>query len=279
MPVLGTLPVGVFYWIGPDPAKTVGEIAALGAEACQLAVTGETKLTPQLAAGYRRELDRAALPAVTVFAAYTGEIYADVASVEQTVGFLPWATRAEREIRTREVIEFGAEVGLGSFGAHVGCIPAERNSPDYKAVRDMVRRLADYAASYGMSYCLETGQEPAEALLAFLRDVDRSNVRINFDPANMVLYGSGDPHAAFRLLRPLVVTIHGKDGDGPVKPGALGAERPLGAGSVDIARFIRLVRESGFDGSIHVESGVHGEEPRAVTLGAAVSLLKTLRIS
>ena len=65
--------------------------------------------------------------------------------------------------------------------------------------------------------------EPAEILLAFLRDVERENVRINFDPANMILYGTGDPIDALRTLAPHVVSVHCKDGDWPPKdaPGAL----------------------------------------------------------
>jgi sugar phosphate isomerase/epimerase len=277
MQPLSELPIGVFYWIGEEPATTVAEIAALDPEACQLAVTGEVRLTRELAAGYRAALAAAGLRAITVFAAYEGESYADIATVQRTVGFLPRATRAQRERRTREVIDFAAATGIPSFATHVGFVPEERSSADYIEVRDVVRRLADYAASCGMTFCLETGQESAPLLLEFLHDVARPNVKVNFDPANMVLYGSGEPIEAFRLLRPHVVTIHGKDGDWPAAPGALGRERVLGTGSVDIPRFVRVVRESGFPGSIHVESGVHGDEPRAVTLRSAIRLLKELK--
>jgi len=104
-------------------------------------------------------------------------------------------------------------------------------------------------------------------------------VKINFDPANMILYGSGEPIEAFKLLAPHVVSIHGKDGNwpDPAKPGALGTEQPLGSGSVDIAKFVHTVLQSGFGGTINVESGVHGDEPHAVTLKNAVALLKRLR--
>jgi sugar phosphate isomerase/epimerase len=273
------LEIGVFYWISSDAARTVREIKALGAEVCQLAVVGEQHLSPQLAADYRRELALAGLRVVTVFAAYEGESYADIPTVQRTVGFVPRATRAERERRTREVIEFGAAVGAPSFACHVGYVPEERIDPDYEVVRDIVRRIADFAASYGMTFCLETGQEPAPLLFEFLRDTDRSNVKINFDPANMVLYGSGEPIAAFQLLRRQVLSIHGKDGDlpDPGRPGSLGTERPLGAGSVNIPQFMRAVRESGYAGTINVESGVHGDEPHDVTLRAAIGLLKKLR--
>jgi sugar phosphate isomerase/epimerase len=279
MQVLRDLTIGVFYWISDDAEATVSEIVDLGVEACQLAVTGERVLTPQLAAAYRKALTKAGLSVATVFAAYEGERYDDIPTVVRTVGFMPPATRVAREKRTREVIDFAAALGVGSFGCHVGFVPDERIDPDYEEVRDVVRRIADYAASHGMTFCLETGQEPAVLLLQFFRDVDRPNVKINFDPANMVLYGSGEPIEAYKLLAPHVVSIHGKDGEwpDPKTPGALGTERPLGSGAVNIPKFMRTVRESGFVGTINVESGVHGDEPHAVTLKNAVSLLKRLR--
>ncbi len=281
MQVLRDLTVGVFYWISDEAVATVAEILDLGVEACQLAVTGERKLSPQLAEAYRKALAESGLGVATVFAAYEGERYDDIPTVVRTVGFMPRATRAARELRTREVIDFGAALGVGSFGCHVGFVPEDRGDPDYLAVRDVVRRIADYAASLGMTFSLETGQEPAELLLQFFRDVNRSNVKINFDPANMVLYGSGEPVAAYKLLAPHVVSIHGKDGDwpNPATPGALGTERPLGSGAVNIAKFVRTVRDSGFVGTINVESGVHGDEPHALTLKNAVELLKRLRDS
>ena len=167
MSVLRDLRVGVFYWIGEDAAATVREITALGVEVCQLAVVGERKLSPELAVAYRQALAAAGLEAVTIFAAYEGESYADIPTVMRTVGFMPRSTRAAREVRTRAVIDFGASAGVPSFGCHIGFVPEERNA-DYVEVREVVRRIADYAASQGMTFCLETGQEPAPLLLEFL---------------------------------------------------------------------------------------------------------------
>jgi sugar phosphate isomerase/epimerase len=194
------------------------------------------------------------------------------------VGFIPEATRAAREVRTREVIDFAAALGVKSFGCHVGYVPHDPAAPGYAEVRDMVRRTADHAAGYGMTFCLETGQEPAEVLLRFFEEVNRPNVRINFDPANMVLYGSGDPIEAFGVLARHVVSVHGKDGDWPPEgqPGALGTERLLGEGAVNIPEFVRTLRKHGYQGTLHVESGVHGEEQRWQVLQSAVEYLKSL---
>lgn len=279
MPLIRDREIGIFFWAEPDAEATVRAVKSCGVTAGQLGVDGSVVLNSETAARWKEALKKEDFHLFTVFAAYEGESYADIPTVQRTVGFIPRETRAAREVRTRAVIDFAAALGVKSFGCHVGCIPADRNHPDYRDVLELVRRIADYAATHGMTFCLETGQEPAEELLAFFEDAARSNLKINFDPANMILYGSGEPISAFRLLRRHVVSCHGKDGDwpDPAKPGSLGTERPLGEGSVNIPKFMAALRETGFTGPVCVESGVHGEEQRWQALARAVRLLESLR--
>jgi sugar phosphate isomerase/epimerase len=142
----------------------------------------------------------------------------------------------------------------------------------------MVRRVCDHARRHGQTFALETGQERAGVLLEFFRAVDRANLRINFDPANMILYGTGDPIEALRVLAPHVVSVHCKDGDWPPKgvPGALGTERPLGQGAVGIERFVATLREIGFRGPLNVEREVEDQGERIRDMRNAVQLLKRL---
>jgi sugar phosphate isomerase/epimerase len=143
-------------------------------------------------------------------------------------------------------------------------VPEDSAHPDYVGVRDVVRRICDYAAHYGQTFALETGQEPANVLLQFIRDVDRPNLGINFDPANMILYGSGDPVEALRAVGHLVMSVHAKDGDWPPPqpPGALGTERPLGQGAVGMERFVAALREIGYTGPVNVEREIEDQQQR-----------------
>jgi len=142
-----------------------------------------------------------------------------------------------------------------------------------------VRRVCDHAADYGQTFALETGQEPARTLLEFFRDVDRPNLRVNFDPANMILYGSGEPVEALGLLAPHVASVHCKDGDWPPEgtPGALGKERPLGRGSVGIERYIGKLKSIGYKGPLNIEREIPNREQRLRDIRAAVDLLNGLR--
>jgi sugar phosphate isomerase/epimerase len=270
--------IGVMFWGGRDPLETLRELKGLGVRCGQIGIPGDMKLEGA-APAWKAALEAQQFTLVTIFAAYTGESYADIPTVQRTVGFIPAATRAEREARTFEISDFAAALDVPSIALHVGFVPEDPSDPDYVAVRGMVRRVADHAAGHNQTFALETGQEPAQVLLRFIEDVNRPNIRINFDPANMILYGSGDPIEALGVLGQHVISVHCKDGDWPPKgvPGALGAERPLGQGSVGIERFIAKLKEIGYKGTLNIEREVENQQERLRDIRMAVGLLERLR--
>jgi sugar phosphate isomerase/epimerase len=83
---------------------------------------------------------------------------------------------------------------------------------------------------------------------------------VNFDPANMIMYGTGDPIAALKVLAPWVKGVHCKDGVWPKASGGLGEERPLGQGEVGIERFLETLKEVGYEGPVTIEREVPGEQ-------------------
>ncbi len=278
MQALRNRETGVMFWADRD---RLSEIKSLGVRCGQLGIAGATELTGNFTADWRDALKEEQFTLVTVFCAYNGESYADIPTVQRTVGFVPRETRKERIQRTLDVSSFAAELGVKSIACHVGFIPADNSNPDYRDVLDGVRRICDHAAKNGQTFALETGQEPARELLDFLRAVDRRNVGINFDPANMILYGTGDPIEALGVLAPHVLSVHAKDGDWPPKdqPDALGTERPLGKGAVGIERFVRKLKEIGFRGPLNIEREAENQEERIADLRAAVPYLEAIERS
>jgi L-ribulose-5-phosphate 3-epimerase len=270
---LKALEPGVMFWAERD---TLEEVRAFGVRCGQMCIPGDMQLTEAAARKWKSDLT-----VVTVFAAYDGEDYADIPTVRRTVGFVPPATRADREHRTCDISDFAAKLGVASIACHIGCVPEDKADQDYAAVRDVVRRICDHAAGNGQTFALETGQEPAPALLAFIHDVNRPNLRINFDPANMILYGSGDPIEALRLLGPLVISVHCKDGEWPPKgvPGALGRECPLGTGAVGVERYVRTLESIGFRGPLNVERETEDREQRLRDIASGLELLRSIRPS
>jgi sugar phosphate isomerase/epimerase len=249
--------VGLMFWGEKAPLKTIRQVKALGMRCGHLGFAGQVPLAGA-APAWKEALEQEDFAVTAVFGAYEGESYADIPTVQRTVGFIPPATREAREARTRVVIDTAAALGVPIFACHVGFVPEDHAHPDYAVARDVVRRICDYAAQYKMFFALETGQEPAGALLEFLHDVDRDNLRINFDPANLILYGTADPIEALGALAPYLVSVHVKDGNWPPKdkPGALGTEMPLGEGSVGMERLVNKLKEIGYRGPLTIEREV-----------------------
>ncbi len=272
------LEIGVMFWGDKPPREKIQQIKALGVTCGQLGMAGDADLSRAAAEAWKDALRDEDFTLVTAFAAYTGENYADIPTVQRTVGFIPLHTRGERLLRTLELSDFASVLGVGSVACHIGFVPHDQNDPDYVAVREMVQRVCDRCAENGQTFALETGQEPAATLMQFLAEVGRENLKINFDPANMILYGTGDPIEALEVVKSQVVSVHCKDGDWPPPgvPGALGTEQPLGKGAVGMARFVAKLKEIGYAGALTIEREVQGDQQRLDIL-SAIELLRSLR--
>ncbi|MDA0204402.1 MAG: sugar phosphate isomerase/epimerase [Acidobacteria bacterium] len=281
MTKLQPLEVGVVFWTGGElgeerpAAEIVASVASLGVACGQLAIHGGADLSDASRAAWAAALAANDITVVTAVVAFTGESYADVATVDRTVGYGPATTRSERERRTYEVSDFAAALSIPGLATHIGAIPHNVGEPGYIEMRDLVRRLCDHCASNEQTFALETGQESATELKRFIVDVDRANLRVNFDPANMVMYGSGDPIEALGTVGEWVVTVHCKDGVGPSAPGRLGHETPLGEGQVDMERFVAKLREIGYQGPLIIEREIVGTAQRE-DIRQAIELLNRL---
>lgn len=276
------LQVGLMFWTGgvlgidAAPDEIVESVAAFGVSCGQLGVHGAADLTPDAAEQWRAALDRGGLEIATAFMSFEGESYASIPICAQTVGYVPPATRRQREQRSYAVSDFARSLGIPGVAAHIGCLPEDPRDAEHRAVLELVRRVCDHCARNGQTFALETGQEPAEALLEFLHAVDRPNVGVNFDPANMILYGSGEPMEALRTLGEHVLTVHCKDGTWPETQGEWGRETPLGDGDVGMQRYVRTLREIGYAGPLVIEREIVGEAQRA-DIGRAIALLNRIR--
>jgi sugar phosphate isomerase/epimerase len=244
----------------------------------QLGVHGTADVGPEAQQAWKAALEKHGITVVTAFPGFAGESYESIPICAETVGFVPAATRAEREERTYRVSDFAKALGIPGMASHIGCLPHDRSHPDYTGVRDLMQRVCDYCAKNGQTFALETGQEPADNLLQFLRDVGRDNLGINFDPANLILYGFGGPLEALDLVKDHLLTVHCKDGSFPAAKGEWGKETPLGAGDVGMDRFVAKLKEIGYTGPLTIEREIVGDAQRADILGA-IALLERLRVA
>ena len=152
-------------------------------------------------------------------------------------------------------------------------------SQDFAAIVQVTREVCDYAEQRGIHIHLETGQEPADGLLAFLEAVDRPNLAVNFDPANMILYGCGQPIPALKTIGTYVRSVHCKDAKWSDKPGETwGEETPLGEGEVGFDQFLKTLDAIGYEGPLTIEREIPQDpERQKAEIGRAVDLLNRLK--
>jgi sugar phosphate isomerase/epimerase len=146
-------------------------------------------------------------------------------------------------------------------------------------VVEVTREICDHCQANGQDLHLETGQETADGLLRFISDVGRDNLFVNFDPANMILYGTGEPIGALKKIGQYVHSVHCKDGKWAANPGQeWGQEVPLGQGDVGMEDFIRTLGEIGYTGPLTIEREIPQEPERQKTeIGGAIELLNELK--
>jgi sugar phosphate isomerase/epimerase len=169
--------------------------------------------------------------------ATVGEDYSSIDSIARTGGVRPDATWPATLARAEAVARIAGRHGLGLVTFHAGFLPHDRGDPERRRMIDRLAAVADVFAEHGVRVAFETGQEPAETLVEILHELADQRCGVNFDPANMILYGSGDPIAALERLAPWVAQVHLKDALPSGVPGVWGREVALGAGAVDWPRF------------------------------------------
>lgn len=260
------------------PFEVVRIVKQLGVSCGQLGIDPSADLSPSAVEAWSYALEKQNFTLTAVFPAYEGESYSDLSTVQSTVGFIPSSTREEREKRTYACSNFAMTLGIQEVATHIGFLPNDRNHPDYLAVRNMVRRICDHCHQNGQNFGLETGQESAIELRNFICDVDRANLGINFDPANMILYNCGDPLEALEIVKAWVISVHCKDALWPEKKGAWGTEVSLGKGAVGMDQYVAKLREFGYSGPLSIEREIVGEEQRT-DIREAIALLEHLRQS
>jgi L-ribulose-5-phosphate 3-epimerase len=235
--------LGTCSWsLGPEnPADLVRLIHATGLDAIQL---GMSPIVTDLA-GWATMIPRLIEADITLLSgmmAPIGEDYSTLGTIADTGGVRPDGTWPSNEAMARSLSVMAENAGIGMITMHAGFIPDDEGDPERAVMIERLQTIADIFASEGLCLALETGQESAEALLRVLEAIDRPRVGINFDPANMVLYGSGDPIEAMELLSPHIVQVHLKDAIASAREGRWGKEAPLGEGDVNWDAFFQVAK-------------------------------------
>jgi len=156
---------------------------------------------------------------------------------------------------------------------HAGFLP-EPGTPDRKPFLDTLAKVSDLAKTKGVTIAFETGQETADLLRRTLDELKCPNLKVNFDPANMLLYDKGDPIRAVELLGPDIRSVHVKDANRPTTPGQWGEEVPLGKGQASIEQFVKTLKKVGYSGALCIEREVGNQQQRLADIAHGVKFLQ-----
>ncbi len=252
--------------------EAVKKAAELGADGIQAYVTYGDLAYDTMTADKIKEVNAIVEDAGLVFSALCGDFGTGFADAENNAFYVD---------RSKRVLELALKLNTKVVTTHIGTVP-EEECEKKEIMRKACRELALYGDSIGASFAVETGPETGKVLGDFLDSLEAGGVRVNFDPANLVMVAGDRPENALKYLGKYIVHTHAKDGiklDGNLREDikitigeeavghdqllAMGSEYlelPLGDGDVNFDTYLPALAATGFDGFLTIEREV-GETP------------------
>jgi L-ribulose-5-phosphate 3-epimerase len=243
-----------------DPAQLAHQLDGLGIQRVQLALD-PLRERPEVWGAAPEILGKSGVTIVSGMFGTVGEDYSTLDSIRRTGGVVPDEHWEANWRIVGATVELAARLDLRLVTVHAGFLPHDPADPRFAKLLDRILRIADAFAGRGIELGFETGQESATTLRGFLQQVNRPNVGVNFDPANMILYDKGDPIEALRVLGPWLRQCHIKDANRTRTPGTWGEEVTVGTGQVDWKAFFLTLRQLGFTGDLCIEREAGNQRP------------------
>lgn len=248
-----------------DMERLDGEFAALrqaGFETCQLCCWQEDRFTPQNARIICDLMAKYGVEVSAFWCGWSGPCEWNLVQGPVTIGLVPTAYRHARLETLRKCSNFLVSTGITDIITHVGFIPNNPFDSEYAGLVGALRNLALHFRNNKQYFLFETGQEAPVTLLRTIEDIGFDNIGINLDPANLLMYGYGNPIDALDVFGKYVRNIHGKDGLCPANGKILGEETPIGQGKVNYPAFLAKLKEIGYNRYITIEREIDGEQQK-----------------
>ncbi len=166
-------------------------------------------------------------------------------------------------------VDLAADLGTHVVTTRLGCLPDDEYCEQWRVGVAAVREVADYAAERGIGFAGETGSEAPEVLHRFLVKVGSAGIKVNYDPANLVMAGY-DHLGGVEILGEYIVHTHAKDG--VRRDDGTSAEVRLGQGGVDFPRYLEKLKGIDYRGFLTIEREA-GDDPVS-DIAAGVEFLR-----
>ena len=251
-----------------DFAQGVQKAAEVGAKGLQIYATGGDMAPENMTPASIQEKKRIISENGLVISALCGDLG----------GFSHVSENPARIEKSKRILDLALELGCRIVTTHLGVIPEDPGHDRYKIMQEACSPLSEYAQSIGACLAAETGCETVPVLKQFIDSIGSKGLRVNYDPANLVMVAGIDPVEGVRILGDYIVHTHAKDGiqlqkfspeklfgsyEGEILHGdQLFRELPLGQGAVDFGAYLAALEEVGYDGFLTIEREM-GDDPEA----------------
>lgn len=259
-----------------DLRQAFAKARELELDSCQLCVWDmEILREERYAQALRSAMAESPLRVTALWSGWSGPRVWNFTQGPATIGLVPTAYRFARMGDLLAASDLASKVGIDQIATHVGFLPEDPNHPDFVGTVEALRHIAETMKQRGQYLLLETGQETPVTMLRTIEAVGLDNVGINFDTANLILYGKGNTADAIDVFGRYIMETHIKDGEYPTDGLQLGCEKPAGQGRADLPRVIEKLERLGFSGAFTIEREITGEKQIA-DIVAARDLLRRI---
>lgn len=273
------LGIGVMVRFEETPETSFKRLRAMGLSHCQFATLPDEYLYGATGRRNTRNLLNAIeeydICVTSLFISFPNQ---DWSNWKNSIGLVPLATRAQRMARACRSAYWANELGIVQIASHVGAIPEDPTDPIYPDFVEAMRGFCQLLEANGQIMAYETGQESVKTLARTMNDINVGNQRINFDPANLLMYNQEDPMELVTAMGQMIVHIHCKDGCRPQKPDTLGNETRLGDGDTNFAKLFKALYRQGYRGPLTIEREISPGTEQQVDILHAVKLLESLKM-
>ncbi|MSR64555.1 MAG: sugar phosphate isomerase/epimerase [Verrucomicrobiae bacterium] len=250
--------LGVIVGLGDDPEAALKKVRDLALPTCQLACWDPAHYTKDGIRTVKEARQRYGVEISSIWAGYPGPSVWNFIQGPTTIGLVPKKWRRVRIEALKAGADFAASLGVPTISTHCGFIPENPNDPVYGEVIAALKEVVAHCRRKKVAFTFETGQETPVVLLRCIEDLGFDRLGINFDTANLILYGKANPVDALDVIGKYVMGVHAKDGFYPTNGRELGHEAPLGEGKVNFPAFIPKLKKLGYRGALTIEREISG---------------------
>lgn len=271
------LDIGVIIPLEEVLENGVEELTKLNLKVCQLNGWHCENFTEENARKVKNLMEENQIKISSLWVGWPGPKVWDFIDGPSTLGLVPKEFRFERMEALKRGADFAKLLGVTDITTHVGFIPENPSTTEYMETVMVIRDVAAYCKSLDIYFNFETGQETPITLLRTIEDIGLDNLGINLDPANLLLYGRGNPQDAVDMYGDYIRGLHIKDGLYPTDGRNLGKETAVGEGLVDFPVLIGKLKEHDFEGALIIEREISGPQQKEDILKAKALLEDILR--